>query len=707
MSLPSPKLDDRSFQDIVDDVKRQIGLRCPEWTEHNVSDPGVTLLELFAYMTETMLYRLNLVPEKNYIRFLELLGISLETPEPAKAELRFQLTRPIPDTRGGDEFEMTLPARKTIAATVRTESEDAIEFATDMDLRLVQPQLKYVVALARQGDLEQFVGARTLELGKKRPEKEGFQVYSPRPESGDAVYYGFAGQVAMNTVALNIECLTSAATGLNEGYPSQVWEIFEPAVGRWERLEVEDETKGYNRNGAVFIHMPVSARDFALGGRSAVWVRSRYTTDPGDLPARGIDELTPSEYERSPELISVEATVVGGTVQGSNSTSVYKEVLGVSDGLPGQTFRLRFSPVLTLRVDETILVGAPGESPDDYSAWTEWKLVEDFSDSGRDDHHFTIDYLTGEIAFGPNFAQPDGSGRTYGKIPEKGLTVVMSCYRHGGGTLGNVREGRVRNLKSPIPFVADVFNPRPATGGRDRETLDRAKLRAREKLMIRDRAVTAEDYEFLAQKASSSVGRARCIQATVLGSSDIRPGLVRVLLVPALSRDILVPKPSDLRVNQQTRHDVHAFLDERRLLTASLEVDEPDYRFVSVDLRLVADPRADANQVAHRVIESLNRYIHPLYGGPAGTGWPFKRSLTLADVYAQVGAVQGVAFLLDAKLAVSDLLSKEEGVLGTEVVVPNAEGIRLNENQLFATRQHTVRVVPMAMVGMDDNFGGS
>src|SRR5580704_8066661 len=100
MSLPSPNLDDRSFQDIVDDAKRQIGRRCPEWTDHNVSDPGVTLIELFAYMTEMMLYRMNQVPEKNYLKFLEMIGIGLEPATPAFTDLRFLLSRAIEDLPG-------------------------------------------------------------------------------------------------------------------------------------------------------------------------------------------------------------------------------------------------------------------------------------------------------------------------------------------------------------------------------------------------------------------------------------------------------------------------------------------------------------------------------------------------------------------------------------------------------------------------------
>ena len=62
MVLPAPNLDDRRFQDLVDDAKRLVQQRCPEWTDHNVSDPGVTLIEAFAQMVDQLIYRLNRVP---------------------------------------------------------------------------------------------------------------------------------------------------------------------------------------------------------------------------------------------------------------------------------------------------------------------------------------------------------------------------------------------------------------------------------------------------------------------------------------------------------------------------------------------------------------------------------------------------------------------------------------------------------------------
>src|SRR3954467_963794 len=94
MALPVPNLDDRRFQDLVDDAKRLVQRRCPEWTDHNVSDPGVTLIETFAFMTDQLLFRLNQVPDRMYVKFLEMIGLRLLAAPPAKAPVTFWLSAP-------------------------------------------------------------------------------------------------------------------------------------------------------------------------------------------------------------------------------------------------------------------------------------------------------------------------------------------------------------------------------------------------------------------------------------------------------------------------------------------------------------------------------------------------------------------------------------------------------------------------------------
>src|SRR4030066_364673 len=117
MPLPAPNLDDLRFQrDLVDEARRRIIRYCPEWTDHNLSDPGITLIELFAWMTEMILFRLNQVPERNYVKFLDLRGVQPLEPRPARADISFRLTAAQPN-------RVTIP-RGTEVATVRTETED-------------------------------------------------------------------------------------------------------------------------------------------------------------------------------------------------------------------------------------------------------------------------------------------------------------------------------------------------------------------------------------------------------------------------------------------------------------------------------------------------------------------------------------------------------------------------------------------------------
>ena len=137
MALPQIKLDERTFQDLVDEAKLRIPRYCPEWTNHNVSDPGVTLIELFAYMVDQLLYQVNRVPEKNYRAFLDMIGVRLAPPNAARAEVTFRLSAAQPNT-------LVIP-KGTEVATPRTESNEAQIFTTESDLSIVPPELKYVL----------------------------------------------------------------------------------------------------------------------------------------------------------------------------------------------------------------------------------------------------------------------------------------------------------------------------------------------------------------------------------------------------------------------------------------------------------------------------------------------------------------------------------------------------------------------------------
>src|SRR5262249_17445193 len=94
MSLKVPNLDDRTYADLVQEALLMLPRYAPEWTNHNPSDPGITLIELLAYFTEMLIYRLNRITRENKVRFLQLLH------EVTSDEKKHLSNAPVPE---GDE----------------------------------------------------------------------------------------------------------------------------------------------------------------------------------------------------------------------------------------------------------------------------------------------------------------------------------------------------------------------------------------------------------------------------------------------------------------------------------------------------------------------------------------------------------------------------------------------------------------------------
>ena len=134
--LPLPKLDDRSYEEIRDEAIRNIVRHCPDWTNHNASDPGITLIELFSSMTEMLMYRLNRVPQKNYLAFLDMLGITGRLPTPAKTRVSFKLS---------DGFEWNEDKKSCIKIeknmVITTDDDDPILFETAKETNISNVQL--------------------------------------------------------------------------------------------------------------------------------------------------------------------------------------------------------------------------------------------------------------------------------------------------------------------------------------------------------------------------------------------------------------------------------------------------------------------------------------------------------------------------------------------------------------------------------------
>ncbi len=601
MPLPAPDLDDRRFQDLVDEAKRLVMRRCPEWTDHNVSDPGVTLIETFAYMTDQLLYRLNRVPDRLHLTFLDLVGLHMLPPTPARAGVTFWLSSPGRTT-------LTVNAG-TQAGTLHTHVAEPIIFATLDVLAIVPCSLSLVrtpasVSDSDEGGSEGGSGEATADRTADLTGGRSFAAFSAHPVVGDVLLLGLSDAVPGCAVRLDFRG-SVRGVGVNPKHPPLVWEAW--TGPEWTECELGlDSTGGLNTAGQIVLHVPAGHDASVIGGDRAGWIRARVTEPEEGQPP----------YTASPVVESLVACTVGGTAEAVNAELVLAEQLGEAEGVPGQQFSVRRKPVLSgydTPVVET--------SSDD--GWQEWTCVEHFAESGADDRHFVLDAVSGLVLFGPAVRESDGSLRQYGAIPEKGAAVRIRRYATGGGARGNVGAGAIQTLKSSVPFVSKVENRHPAQGGVDGETLEEARRRGPLLVRTRSRAVTAEDYEVLAREAAPDIARVRCVPA---GRDGTEAGAVRVLLVPAAASEDGRILFENLVPPRDTLRRIAERLDEVRVVGARVVIEPPLYRGVTVVARIIAKPRASADRVRDDALRELYRFVSPLAGGgPEGDGWPFGR----------------------------------------------------------------------------------
>ncbi|QJW34869.1 putative baseplate assembly protein [Cellulosimicrobium protaetiae] len=643
--LPSPDLDDRRFQDLVDDAKRMVQARCPEWTDHNVSDPGVTLIETFAFMTDQLLYRLNRVPDRLYLAFLDLIGVTLHPATAATVDVVFRLSAPRPEP-------VVVPAG-TEVSTVRTDQDEAVVFRTTATLTIPPRERTYLGTRGAKGEVRRRTDAVT--------SGERFPAFAETPAVGDVLLVGLDDAAPGCVVALRFDCDVQGV-GVDPRRPPLVWEAW--GGSRWERCDVDaDGTGGLNRAGDVVLHVPATHATSVEDGLRAGWLRCR-VVEPGE-GARA--------YSAPPVVKDVVAFTVGGTVGAVHAETVTDEVLGTSEGVPGQAFPLAHRPVV-VGADPLTLEVATAEG------WQTWTETGSFAEAGPQDAVFVVDRTAGEVRLPPAVRDADGTLVLHGAVPPAGALLRVPRYQVGGGPAGNVAAGAIRVLRGTIGFVDRVENRRAGRGGVDAETVDEARVRGPLALRTRDRAVTAEDYEHLTRVAAPGLARVRCVAAPGVAEG------VRVLVVPAAPADDdgrrrfedLVPDP-DLLAR------VVEHLEPRRTLGARVVVEPPRYQGVTVVARVSARSRARRATVEAAALRALYTYVDPLGGGRDGRGWPFGRAIHAGEVFAALQRVDGVETVEDVKLFAADPITGDRG--------DPVQRVEVEPEALAFSYQHQVRVV--------------
>lgn len=405
------------------------------------------------------------------------------------------------------------------------------------------------------------------------------------------------------------------------------WSFYSDKAKAWLDLGVDDGTVNFSRSGIVTFIVPPTMGTLSLFGQSGRWVRV------SSLPGKWLQ----------PPVIKA---ILPNTVWGENASAAKDEIVGSSNGMPGQIFSLAARPVLAGQVievkepavpseDELRLVRAEegdsavsiirADSGDIKEVWVRWHEVTSFAGSAAISRHYVIDRTGGRIIFG------DG---VRGMIPPAvSNNIVARFYKSGGGKNGDVKHGTLTGMKTTIPNIERVFNQDDASGGRGMEDTDSLVRRTPYALRTGDRAVTAGDFEMLAMESSPYVAKAACV-------TDEESGEVRVIIAPAYAGDRPSPEAALL-------DHVASYLKERAYspVRDRIRVVGPEYETMKIAVEFRPVTKNLGTLAAEKVKEKLQSFFNAITGGRDGGGWPFGSEIFHSEVASVVEDVEGVDYI--------------------------------------------------------------
>lgn len=632
MPLPLPRLDDRDFDQLVEEVRESLPARAPEWTDHNASDPGITLVELFAYLTEIGLYRLDRVSDATRRTWLRLLGAGID---PARAAVTVVALR-----------QTAVASMRVRAGLQLANADDTTAFQTTARVDVLRAQLTTVLA-EHDGQITDVTSSASGPGSIVQP-------FGRRPLHGDAVYLGFDRRLAPegrflrlfffgDSLAHDFETWRALAADARERrranreacgararhavpfwrhYGARLaWEYFDD-TGAWRAVpHVRDRTRALTISGPVVIRVPKPATQGAggvSGFPATYFIRARFSG---------------GEYDCAPRLRGVR---INTTLARHAIDRGAPEPLPPSFGRAGMTARLDARPVVpgTSRV---VVTPAGGGAPE---AWTE---VLDWDRSGPFDSHYRLDPASGTVAF--------GNGR-YGRVPPAGASLSAQ-YKTGGGPDGNVPAGTLTRLRAIGPNLAlpnwttiearvTLQHPAPAVGGARAMTLDEGEGRAVRLLDSARAAVTPADMVRVARGvAGVPVARAFALPGVhPVSSCFTAHGCVTVVVITPCVDDRPHPTEALLR-------EVAAALDRRRPAATEIHVVGPRFTTVIVRARLALSGRGSRSTTPDTARAALDTFFHPLHGGSDGQGWPVGRSVYRSEVLALLAGLPDVDHVTD------------------------------------------------------------
>lgn len=647
MSLPVPNLDDRRFDDLVKEARERLGAHLPELTQVSPGDPVHTITDLFAWFTETILYRANLIPERQRRAFLNLLQIPVRTAraasgivcidgEPGSVRLP-ALVRDGAQLRGGKHFLTAKGELQPTNLSSRVLIKEVIGPDALRELGITPRDLKEQFGLADGQEPTPFrphqfsVGREVLALAKSLDQALYVACVAPKPLAGQL------SQLRDNLAGIILNVGIAPA----DDQPDEQVDSIAPRALVWEL--VNQSADGMTR----FLPLEVIA-DSSGGGRQAGVARLRIPRNPqllqsftyADPMFSGLQDLPPAledpeEAARTafwlrlrcpdePELALgyLDLNGIDVVAQGLRTN----QIVGMGTGMPEQVIALP---------DGQIGAGSIQLQVEENGHWRTWAQQDFLAGQSPEARVFRLNPQSGYIYF--------GDGVSAGRRVPAGVRIRALEYLYGGGAETNLPPGGIKEIVGSSSLR--IRHLWPLNGGQDAETVEQAEKRIPKFLTHRNRAVTATDFKVITEgNPVNPVARAEVISGFLPGSSihAVRrhvPGAVSVFVLPPVAPALgSAPRPT-----RGLLKDVFGYLLQRITIGTELNVLSPEFISVAVSVRVeVRDPQTE-QQTLQNIREALIQYLWPLApGGADGEGWPMGRAVSANELATQVARVNGV-----------------------------------------------------------------
>jgi hypothetical protein len=510
MSIRPPRLDDRAYEDLVSELVARIPAHTPEWTNPRPGDPGRTLIELFSWLGDALLYRANLIPERQRLAFLRLLGMPLQPARPARGMVTLALrenepvaayqVRPVATVNGPVLFEVrdeftVMPVTAAAYYKRKSAPEDL-----PPELRLALSEFH-----ANGGAIQTYYTTPVFAAGQ--PLAAGLDIVA---DSADRclwiALFAPAARPPAQQPAMNVEVRRSMGGGLlNVGFVPgmasadplepvtarlrvpHVWEITANTTGdtptdqqpwRPEFLALEeifDSTAGLRKPGIVRLELP---RDDQIHGPSND-VRLDPDAGVGDRPPRLDDEALAARLvawirlRPAPPVDPPVRETRFNTGQGAPSLQL-SQLGAVATPREVEHLRVVWTGVNAVEIEQLVtysnlIVGESSGAADqefqlpatsieaetlmldveEDGQWITWTRVDDLATLDPEfDPQLTLDGARDARAY-----QLDAAGGVVtfgdgvrGRVPPAGRRIRARQLRTGGGTVGNLPPGSLKTI---------------------------------------------------------------------------------------------------------------------------------------------------------------------------------------------------------------------------------------------------------------------